>query len=70
MVKFGNNERSRLCCISLDGTLSICDVTCFPPSVLAVLKGHKKAVSGESKLTNSLFIKGLSQQLQVGQVNL
>lgn len=46
MIKFANNERSRLCCSSLDGNLSICNVTSNPPSVEALLKGHAKAVTG------------------------
>lgn len=47
MVKFANNDRSTLCCSSLDGNLSVCDVTNEPPLVSAILKGHAKAVTGE-----------------------
>lgn len=46
MVKFANNDRSRMCCSSLDCNLSVCDVTSDPPCVLAVLKGHKEAIPG------------------------
>ncbi|XP_018325751.1 WD repeat-containing protein 13-like [Agrilus planipennis] len=45
MVKFANNDRSRLCCSSEDGTLSICSVMSSPPCVLVMLKGHSKGVT-------------------------
>jgi len=48
MLKFANNDRSRLCCASFDGTVSICNVTANPPHVEVVLKGHKKGVTGET----------------------
>ena len=47
MLKFANNDRSRLCCASLDGTVSICNVTANSPYVETVLKGHKKGVTGD-----------------------
>lgn len=47
MVKFANNDRTRLCCSSLDGNLSICDLANNSPTVSAVLKGHTKAVTGK-----------------------
>ncbi|XP_044259302.1 WD repeat-containing protein 13-like [Tribolium madens] len=46
MVKFANNDKSKICCASLDFTLSICDVTSEPPIVSAILRGHTKAVTG------------------------
>lgn len=46
MVKFANNDRSLLCSCSEDSTLSICNVTTNPPTVIAILKGHSKAVTG------------------------
>uniref|UniRef100_A0A1B6KAF4 WD repeat-containing protein 55 homolog n=1 Tax=Graphocephala atropunctata TaxID=36148 RepID=A0A1B6KAF4_9HEMI len=46
MVKFAHNDRSRLCCASNDGTVSICNVTSRPPSVDCILTGHRKAVTG------------------------
>ncbi|KAF2900970.1 hypothetical protein ILUMI_05216 [Ignelater luminosus] len=46
MVKFANNDRSRLCCSSLDGNLSICCVDSTPPAVICELKGHAKTVTG------------------------
>ena len=47
MLKFANDDRSRLCCSSLDGTVSICNVTANPPYVETILKGHKKGVTGD-----------------------
>lgn len=46
MVKFANNDQSVMCCSSVDGTLSICEVMSTPPSVTGTLKGHKQAVTG------------------------
>ncbi|XP_072932230.1 WD repeat-containing protein 13-like [Epargyreus clarus] len=46
VVKFANNDRSKLCCASHDGTVSICDVTASPPRVSFVLEGHTEAVTG------------------------
>lgn len=52
MVKFANNDRSRLCCSSKDQTLSICDVSNSSQVVLAILKGHTDAVTGKSLENN------------------
>lgn len=49
VVKFANNDRSKLCCVSHDGTVSICDVTASPPKVSFILEGHTKAVTGKIK---------------------
>lgn len=46
MVKFANNDRARLCCISNDSTVSICNVLERPPKVECILKGHENAVTG------------------------
>lgn len=46
MVKFANNDKSRLCCSSKDRSLSVCDVSCELPMVLAILRGHTDAVTG------------------------
>ncbi|XP_050438381.1 WD repeat-containing protein 13-like [Adelges cooleyi] len=46
VLKFANNDKSKLCCASNDGTLSICDVLMSPPSVLAILKYHTGPVTG------------------------
>lgn len=47
MVKFANNNRSKLCCSSVDGTLSVCDVCTNPPLVQSILKGHTETVTGK-----------------------
>ncbi|KAG8039582.1 hypothetical protein G9C98_008225 [Cotesia typhae] len=44
-LKFANNDRSRLCCASFDGTITICDVTSTPPKILVRLEDHKKGVT-------------------------
>ncbi|XP_052740070.1 WD repeat-containing protein 13 [Bicyclus anynana] len=46
MVKFANNDRSRLCCVSDDCTVSVCNVTSTPPKVTFILEGHVEAVTG------------------------
>ncbi|XP_044731498.1 WD repeat-containing protein 13-like isoform X2 [Chrysoperla carnea] len=46
MVKFANNDRSRLLCASSDGTLSICEVAVEKPYLAAVLRGHTQPVTG------------------------
>ncbi|XP_050299429.1 WD repeat-containing protein 13-like isoform X3 [Anthonomus grandis grandis] len=44
MVKFANNDKTKICCSSQDGSLSICDVVSEPPTVLAILNGHQDAI--------------------------
>ncbi|KAG1659529.1 WD repeat-containing protein 13 [Nymphon striatum] len=44
VVKFANNDKSKLAFCSLDGTLSICQLIPAPPSVLFNLQGHRKGV--------------------------
>ncbi|XP_039754534.1 WD repeat-containing protein 13-like [Pararge aegeria] len=46
MVKFANNDRSKLCCVSDDCTVSVCNVTSTPPKVTFILEGHVEAVTG------------------------
>lgn len=46
MVKFANNDRSRICCVSNDTTVSICNVLTQPPTLECILRGHKQAVTG------------------------
>ncbi|XP_066139422.1 WD repeat-containing protein 13-like isoform X2 [Euwallacea fornicatus] len=60
MVKFANNDKSLVCCSSLDGNLSVCDVSCNPPSVLAILKGHSMAVPAFEWSANNDFIASVS----------
>ncbi|XP_052759533.1 WD repeat-containing protein 13-like [Galleria mellonella] len=57
VVKFANNDRSKLCCASHDGTVSICDVTASPPRVSFILEGHTKAVTGcDWSASNELLV--------------
>ncbi|RUS89722.1 hypothetical protein EGW08_002540 [Elysia chlorotica] len=44
-VKFANDDKSRVACCSLDGTLSICQVIPPPATVICMLKGHKAGVT-------------------------
>ncbi|ENN75060.1 hypothetical protein HUJ04_001220 [Dendroctonus ponderosae] len=60
MVKFANNERYRLCCSSLDGNLSVCDLSSDPPKILRVLKGHTAAVPAFEWSANNDFIASVS----------
>lgn len=57
MLKFANNDRSRLCCASLDGTLSICEVIGEPPKVIAVLEGHRGGITAfDWSISNDLIV--------------
>lgn len=63
MVKFANNDRLRLCCCSLDGTLSLCSVASNTPEVTAILKGHTASVmtcdwSANNDLISSASLDG------------
>ncbi|KAG8236566.1 hypothetical protein J437_LFUL017022 [Ladona fulva] len=60
MIKFGNNDRSRLCCASLDGLVSVCDVASSPPKVLFILHGHEKGVTVKVSFLNSILHAGNS----------
>ncbi|KAF7282715.1 hypothetical protein GWI33_002109 [Rhynchophorus ferrugineus] len=60
MVKFANNDRTKLCCSSGDCNLSICDVISEPPAVLAILKGHKKLVTAFDWSINNDLIASVS----------
>jgi WD40 repeat protein len=56
-IKFANNDKSLLCCGSLDSTLSICQLTPSPATVLYVLRGHKAGVIAfEWSLSNDLIV--------------
>jgi len=55
MLKFANNDKSKLCCASNDGTLSICDVLTSPPCVKAILRCHTGPVTGKTK-NNIMFL--------------
>ncbi|KAI5635445.1 WD repeat-containing protein 13 [Phthorimaea operculella] len=57
IVKFANNDRSKLCCASHDGTVSVCDVTATPPTVSVVFDGHTAAVTGcDWSASNELLV--------------
>lgn len=57
LIKFANNDKSRLCCVSHDSTLSICNVTLNPPAVESILKAHTNAVTGLLNRLLEFFIK-------------
>ena len=46
-IRFANDDKSLLACASRDGTLSVFDLSSEPPSLLATLRGHRRAVNGE-----------------------
>lgn len=57
MLKFANNDRSKLCCASLDGSLSICEAISTLPKVIAVLAGHQKGVTAlDWSISNDLIV--------------
>lgn len=57
MLKFANDDRSKLCCASLDGTLSICEVISTPPKVVALLEGHRNGVTAfDWSISNDLIV--------------
>lgn len=57
MCKFANNDRSRLCCVSNDGMVSLCNVTASPPKVDSILDGHKGPVTGcDWSIANDLLV--------------
>ncbi|CAG9584582.1 unnamed protein product [Danaus chrysippus] len=70
MVKFANNDRSKLCCVSHDGKVSVCDVTATPPKVSFMLEGHTKPVTGcDWSASNELLVTcGLDGMLLVWHV--
>ena len=45
-VKFANDDKTRVACSSIDGSLSVCQVIPPPATVICMLKGHKDGVSG------------------------
>ncbi|RWS28703.1 hypothetical protein B4U80_06858 [Leptotrombidium deliense] len=56
-VHFANNDKSLLACCSLDGTLSICQLTPTPATVLYILRGHTNGISDfEWSLSNDLIV--------------
>lgn len=56
-VQFANDERNRLACCSLDGTLSILQLVPLPPSLQRVLRGHEAAVTDFAwSLSNDVIV--------------
>ncbi|XP_066947321.1 WD repeat-containing protein 13-like isoform X1 [Macrobrachium rosenbergii] len=57
MVKFAHNDQGLLACSSLDGTVSLCQVSEGQPRVLHTLKHHTAAVTGfDWSSTNDLLL--------------
>ncbi|KAL1456572.1 hypothetical protein WDU94_001293 [Cyamophila willieti] len=46
MIKFAHNDRARLCAVSHDHSMSVCNVASSPPSVEFVFQGHTAPVTG------------------------
>ena len=46
-VRFAHNDKTRLACCSLDGTLSIFSLSAEPPALVALLRGHMGPVNSE-----------------------
>lgn len=46
-IRFANDDKSLLACASRDGTLSVFNLTSEPPSLVATLRGHHRAVNGD-----------------------
>ena len=56
-VRFANDDRSLLCCSSMDCTLSICQLMPSPATILYILRGHKAGVIDfEWSLSNDLIV--------------
>ncbi|XP_071815064.1 WD repeat-containing protein 13-like [Apostichopus japonicus] len=56
-VKFANDDKSRVACCSLDGTLSVCQVLPSPATVICILKGHSDGVTDFCwSLSNDLLL--------------
>lgn len=45
-IRFANDNKSLLACASRDGTLSVFNLSSEPPSLVATLRGHHRAVNG------------------------
>ncbi|XP_050299427.1 WD repeat-containing protein 13-like isoform X2 [Anthonomus grandis grandis] len=60
MVKFANNDKTKICCSSQDGSLSICDVVSEPPTVLAILNGHQDAIPSIDWSANNDLVASVS----------
>lgn len=47
-LKFANDDKTRLASASRDGSISVFNLTSEPPSLVCILRGHSRAVNGES----------------------
>eukprot|EP00794_Sanderia_malayensis_P008926 gene8926-9878_t len=60
-IEFGHNDKFRLACSSLDGTLSVCNLNSSPPQVTCTLRGHTQAVNDLDWSLSNDFIASASQ---------
>lgn len=57
MLKFANNDSSKFCCASLDGSMSICEAMTSPPKVTALVQGHSKAITAiDWSISNDVIV--------------
>ncbi|KAF7995861.1 hypothetical protein HCN44_006968 [Aphidius gifuensis] len=70
-LKFANNDKSKLCCSSFDGTITICDVKNKPPIIIANLSGHKKGVTSiDWSISNDLIVSSsLDTTIRLWSIN-
>ena len=50
LVRFANDDKTRLACASKDGTLTVFSLVSEPPSLACTLRGHTRGVNGEQIL--------------------
>ncbi len=55
VVQFSHDDKTRLACASRDGTLTVFSLVSEPPSLAATLRGHTRAVNGESRMLYTLI---------------
>ena len=56
-IKFANNDKSLIAMCSSDGTLSLCQLTPSPATILFILRGHKAAITDfEWSHSNELIV--------------
>ena len=72
MIKFANNDRSKLCCASFDGHISICEAASVPPRVICLVGGHKKGVTAiDWSMSNDLIVSSsLDTTVRLWQLHL
>ena len=56
-MKFANDDKTRVACSSIDGSLSVCQVIPPPATVICMLKGHKDGVSGQCLSLSPVMLK-------------